>query len=81
MAGIPVAIGAALIGGAASIATAVLAKPKTPQVNAAPTRVDRSGSVVADALQQRQGSRANRRTGGLGVEASASSGTKSKLGN
>lgn len=74
---IPMIVGG-LVGSLASKALA----PKAPQAPAiAPTRVDRSGSVVADALQQRQGSRANRRTGGLGVEASASSGTKSKLGN
>lgn len=73
---IPMIVGG-LVGSLASKALAP--KPKAPAI--APTRVDRSGSVVADALQQRQGSRANRRTGGLGVEASASSGTKSKLGN
>lgn len=73
---IPMIVGG-LVGSLASKALAK--KPQAPAI--APTRVDRSSSVVADALQQRQGSRANRRTGGLGVEASASSGTKSKLGN
>lgn len=69
------------VGLAGSLAAKALA-PKAPKAPAvAPARVDRSGSVVADALQQRQGSRVNRRTGGLGAEASASSGMKSKLGN
>lgn len=71
-------VAAAVVGTVA--AKALAPKVKAPTINTPPTRVDRGGSVVADALQRRQGSRVNRRTGGLGAEASASSGTKSKLG-
>lgn len=82
MAGIPVAIGAALIGATASVATAVITKPKKPKAAAAaPQRgrlEDRSSSVVRDALLARAGTRDNQRTGLGGAEAPV--GIKSKLG-
>ncbi len=77
------AIVPALVGIVAStVATKVLApKPKAQSVNIAPTRIDRSSSIVADTLQRRRGARENKRTGGLGAEAPAASAQKSKLGS
>lgn len=74
---VPVIAGAFL---ASKAVSALAPRPKVPTINTPPTRVDRGGSVVADALQRRQGARVNRRTGGLGAEAPTSAGTKSKLG-
>ncbi|WP_225205080.1 hypothetical protein [Novosphingobium huizhouense] len=73
------AIVSGLFGAVGSLVSRVLS-PK-PKKQAAPIQaIDRSPSAVSDALQSRRGSRVNQRTGGLGAEASPSSGAKSKLG-
>jgi hypothetical protein len=52
-------------------------KPAPPPPMAQPQAVDRSSSVLVDALASRRGTQANRRSGGGGE---AMGGTKTKLG-
>ena len=74
----PLLIAGAVGAGTTALSSALAPKPKT---YAAPVqRVDRTSGTISDELASRRGSRVNRRTGGLGVEADPSSGAKSKLG-
>lgn len=60
-------------------ALAGMMKPKTPEIPAQqPQAVDRSSTVILDAVASRTGSLANRRTGSGGAEASG--GKKTSLG-
>lgn len=79
MAGIPVAIGAALIATAGTVAATVLSKPKVPKAPLqAPAAQARSTSVVSDAILARRGTRDNQRSGLGGAE--ATTGVKTRLG-
>ncbi|WP_343609348.1 hypothetical protein [Novosphingobium sp.] len=74
------ALGAALIGTAATAITTALVSKPSQQVavqQAQPVTV-RQNSAVADAITARRGSAANMRTGSGGAE--ASTGLKTKLG-
>ncbi|WP_165913265.1 hypothetical protein [Novosphingobium sp. ST904] len=53
-------------------------KPKIDVPAAQPQAIDRSSSVVLEAVASRRGSLANKRTGSLGAEASG--GKKTSLG-
>lgn len=82
MAAIPAVVGAALIGTAGSLATAIIAKPKVPKAAVAGPRMaaqPRTSSALRDAILARRGTRDNQRTGMGGAEAGA--GLKTKLGS
>ncbi|MFC0683219.1 hypothetical protein [Novosphingobium clariflavum] len=71
------AVGKMLISPVAAMA-GLLDKPKVTAPVAQPQAIDRSNTVVMDAVAARRGSLANKRTGSLGAEVSG--GKKTSLG-